>query len=107
MKIIYLTIAVSILILLYIYGFYNRDQIPITTITPITTIITTSCRKSTPDTSIIIQNIKHMNTYCPWLTKNIIIVFDGSEIKIPIFMKKCKGKCDAIKIKHILIYQER
>jgi hypothetical protein len=51
------------------------------------------CRKSTPDTSIIIENINTLLKYCPTLTKNIIIIFDGSEIKNNKLHIKCKGEC--------------
>ena len=62
-------------------------------ITPITTIITTCCRKSAPDTNMIVDNVKKIQQFAPTLTKKIIIVFDGPIIKNNALDSKCKGPC--------------
>ena len=60
----------------------------------ITTILNTCCRNNTPDDTIIIDNIKNIKKYNSSLLKNLIIVFDGKEIKNPEIHPKCKGSCD-------------
>ncbi len=80
-----------VLIFLFIFKFSKIESFH--SHLPITTIITTCCRKSAPDTSIIVSNINNLLKYCPILTKNVIIIFDGSYIKNNKLHKKCQGKC--------------
>ena len=63
----------------------------------ITTILNTCCRNNTPDDTIIINNIKNIKKYNSSLLENLIIVFDGKEIKNPEIHPKCKGSCDILK----------
>lgn len=70
----------------------------------ITTIITTCCRKSAPDASIILENIRNLKKYSPKMIKNLIIVFDGGLIKSNTNLHdKCKNDCN---IKNYKIYIE-
>ena len=61
----------------------------------ITTIISTCCRKSAPCCNIIKTCIQNLNKFNPEIIKNLIIVFDGSEIKKPDKLDiKCKDCCN-------------
>ena len=91
MVIIYLLSISFVLIVLLIYLVLcillkNKDN-------EITTILTTCCRNSAPDTSMILENIEKIHKYTPLLAKKIIIVFDGADIKYDNIHKKCKGDC--------------
>lgn len=60
----------------------------------ITTILITNCRKSAPKDDIIIHVIKSYNNLMPELLNNLIIVFDGKEIKNHNLHHKCKDNCN-------------
>ena len=62
-----------LLILFYIFRKYkinNYENFKLNK--KITTIITTCCRNSTPDISIIFENIKNLKKYSPKLIENLI-----------------------------------
>ena len=60
----------------------------------VTSIITTCCRKNTPDTSIIKQTIESLKIV-PELSKQVIIVFDGGPIiNEKDINEKCKTECN-------------
>lgn len=100
-----LFINISIIYLVYLIHVVpenfndNISEKNINNVEDITTIITTSCRKNTPDTSILLENVKCLHEFVPLLAKNIIIVFDGYEIKEKSLHSKCKNECNDDKYK--------
>ncbi len=79
---------------LYQYAIKN-NLLFLNNFTPnITTILVTNCRKNAPKDDIIINVIKSYNNLIPQLLYNLIIIFDGKEIKNNNLNIKCKDKCN-------------
>ncbi len=70
------------------------DQLIASSSYPITTIITTCCRKSAPNTDMIVNNVKNIRKFAPALSQKIIIVFDGPIIENSNLDIKCQGPCN-------------